>query len=313
MLARLLAFLRQPYPVPDGADAQFRRALWIGLFVGGFLLLFQPFGLKEWQDPLKSLKIAGFGLVSAVVTFGWYAGTGALAPAWFRENRWTVARAALFLNLNIALIAGGNLLYLSWAADTPLHQLQPGWMLAVTFLIGLFPAAGVTAATYIRQLRQHQAGAALINQPIVGAATEPLPAALVDAPLITTLTFTPDNGKDSLTIPAAAVLYLEAADNYCTVVHGVPGAGPTRTLLRASLSRLAGQAAEQRGQQLARVHRSYLVNLSRVARVSGNAQGYRLHLLADVEPVPVGRTYAEAVLAALRRTSDGPHRAATTL
>ncbi len=76
--------------------------------------------------------------------------------------------------------------------------------------------------------------------------------------------------------------------------------------MRASLSRLAGQAAEQ-GAQLVRVHRSYLVNLQRVARVSGNAQGYRLHLSApDVEPVPVGRTYSEAVLATLQRVGARP-------
>ena len=333
MLTRLLAFLRQPYPVPDGPGPQLRRAFWIGLFVGGFLTLFQPFGLNEWPTPHKPLKLAGFGLISALVTFGWYAAAPALAPNFFRENRWTVARAALFLNLNIGLIAVGNLLYLSWLLNVAPGRLHPDWMLAITFLIGLFPAAAVTTATYIRQLRRHQAGAAGLNRaggPQPSFATlrtgsllkergsldvssaqvkvASLPSPLGEGPGVRPLTFTAENGKDTLTMPAAAVLYLEAADNYCTVAYLDAAGRPARALLRASLSRLAGQAAEQGAEQLRRVHRSYLVNLGRVTRVSGNAQGYRLHLPAgpDAEPVPVGRTYAEAVLAALRAAPVRP-------
>jgi hypothetical protein len=302
---RLLAFLRQPYPLLDGPAVQLRRALLIGGFVGGFLLLFQPFGLSEWQVPLKSLKIAGFGAVAALVTFGWYAVWLLMAPGFFRESRWTVARAALFLNFNILLIAVGNLLYLSWVANVPLQQLQLGWMVAATFLIGLFPTAGVTLATYIRQLRHNQAMAAAV--PSRPPQPEPT-AAVAAAPPPATLTFTAENGKDTLTVAANALLYLEAADNYCTVVYGAAGESPVRALLRASLTRLAAQAAAQHpADGLARVHRSYLVNLPRVTRVSGNAQGYRLHLPAlDTEPLPVGRTYAEAVLAALRTPTVRP-------
>lgn len=320
MLVRLLAFLRQPYPVPDGPAAQLRRALLIGLFVGAFLVVFQPFGLSAWQTPNKALRIAGFGVVSAVVTFGWYAGGPLLAPGFFRENRWTVGRAALFLNANIVLIAIGNVLYLAWLLDAPPARFSPGWMLTATFLIGLFPAAATTAATYIRELRRHRAGAEAARPSGMSASVAPSDDHGVETQYFASLhsnqpspaaqrllTFTADNGKDTLTLGPIEVLYLEAADNYCTVAHGPPGAAPTRTLLRGSLTRLTGQTAGQPGaERLARVHRSYLVNLGRVVRVSGNAQGYRLHLAADTEPVPVGRTYAEAVLAALRGAAVRP-------
>ncbi len=321
VLRRLLTFLRQPYPVLEARPAQWRRAGLIGLFVGGFLLVFEPFGLSEWQTPLKSLKIAGFGLVSTLITFGWYVGIPALVPGFFRENRWTVGRAALFLNGNIVLIAAGNLLYLSLITGVPLRALSPGWMLASTFLIGAFPAVGATVATYIRQLRRIETNLRTMPEYVSGGDTHfqnlpngvstlrpspgplPPPARTGAAELL----FTPENGKDTLSVAAAEVLYLEAADNYCTVVYGRPGAAPTRALLRASLSRLAGQATEQGATRLVRVHRSYLVSLDRVARVSGNAQGYRLHLAAaEVDAVPVGRTYAEAVLGALRSGAVRP-------
>ncbi len=332
-MRRLLDLLRQPYPLPEGPAVQLRRALLIGVFVGAFLLLFQPFGLNDWRVPQKALKVAGFGLVSTLVTFGWYVGGQWLAPNFFREDRWTVGRSALYLNLNVLLIGIANLLYLSWQADVPLQQLHPGGMIAITFLIGAFPVAGVTLATYIRQLRLNQTAAAALlirsaelvpaaesivesasvspseitSETTSESATNPPPSNGPIVPPPATVTFTAENGKDSLTVPVAQLLYLEAADNYCTVVYGPAGSAPVLALLRASLSRLAGQAAEQGTTRLTRVHRSYLVQLDRVTRVAGNAQGYRLHLpVPDVEPVPVGRTYAEAVLAALRAAPVRP-------
>ncbi len=227
-----------------------------------------------------------------------------------------MARSALFLNCNIGLIAVANMVYMSWLLGVPLRQLSPGWMLASTFLVGFFPAAGVTATTYIRQLRRHQAGAAMLSNQLVALPPEASAPLSTDAhsaalpvpprPVAAAVTFTAENGKDTLTVPRADVLYLEAADNYCTVVHGPSGTPSARALFRASLSRLASQADAQGAARFARVHRSYLVNLDRVLRISGNAQGYRLHLPADVEPVPVGRTYAEAVLTELRPPAVRP-------
>ncbi len=46
--------------------------------------------------------------------------------------------------------------------------------------------------------------------------------------------------------------------------------------------------------QVLRVHRSYLVNLMQVEKVSGNAQGYKLRLKGSDETVPVSRNYLEA-------------------
>jgi DNA-binding LytR/AlgR family response regulator len=316
-MRRLLTFLHQPYPVPDCPAVQWRRAALIGLFVSGFLLVFEPFGISLWRTDFKALKVAGFGLVSMLVTLAMHVGGPALVPSFFRENCWTVGRAALYLNLNLLLIATANLFYLAKLQGISYEKIELGWMVSATFLLGLFPTVGTTVATYIRQLHENQRRAAAVHLPTTATAisderarpeilfreAQPPPP---KATLASTLTFTAENGKDALTIATAAVLYLEAADNYCTVVHDGAGAA-ARALLRASLSRLATQASAQGAVRLVRVHRSYLVNLARVTRVSGNAQGYRLHLpVPDGEPVPVGRTYAEAVLAELQATAVRP-------
>jgi DNA-binding LytR/AlgR family response regulator len=39
-----------------------------------------------------------------------------------------------------------------------------------------------------------------------------------------------------------------------------------------------------------RCHKSYLINLTQVAHISGNAQGYKLHLQNSTIEIPVSRT-----------------------
>ena len=50
-----------------------------------------------------------------------------------------------------------------------------------------------------------------------------------------------------------------------------------------------------------RCHRSYLVNTALVDYVSGNAQGYQLHLKGTDQEVPVGRTFAPTILKEIGR------------
>jgi DNA-binding LytR/AlgR family response regulator len=50
-----------------------------------------------------------------------------------------------------------------------------------------------------------------------------------------------------------------------------------------------------------RCHKSYMVNLKFVRDISGNAQGYKLHIPALNFPVPVSRSYQDRVLQALER------------
>ena len=68
-----------------------------------------------------------------------------------------------------------------------------------------------------------------------------------------------------------------------------------KALLRSSLSHLETQLPGP----VVRCHRSYLVNLHQVGQVTGNAQGYRLHLHGGQAVVPVARRYAETVLGQL--------------
>ena len=96
-----------------------------------------------------------------------------------------------------------------------------------------------------------------------------------------------DNQNESFSILPADLLYLEAADNYVRIFYQKNGA-VADVLLRSTLKKMEQQLAGY--PQLFRCHRTYIVHLDQVERVSGNAQGYKLHLKNCSALVPVSRS-----------------------
>ncbi|RYZ20584.1 MAG: LytTR family transcriptional regulator, partial [Sphingobacteriales bacterium] len=92
-------------------------------------------------------------------------------------------------------------------------------------------------------------------------------------------------------------LYIESSDNYSTVVY-LKNNQPVKTLLRSSLSRLETQLSGNA--VLVRCHRSFIVNLENVEKVTGNAQGYKLHLHEGNFQIPVARKYNDTLVAQLK-------------
>jgi DNA-binding LytR/AlgR family response regulator len=89
-----------------------------------------------------------------------------------------------------------------------------------------------------------------------------------------------------LQIDVANIAFLEAQDNYVQVNYFEQGMFKRR-LLRTTMRKMEDSLKEY--DFLFRCHRTYLVNFDLVERVSGNAQGYRLHLSGIEETIPVSR------------------------
>ena len=108
-----------------------------------------------------------------------------------------------------------------------------------------------------------------------------------------TLNLKGDNQNETLKIPTASLLYLEAADNYVQVFFQKEGSiehGMLRSTLKKMEVQLNGHP------QFFRCHRTYIVNLNKVKHVSGNAQGYKLHLGNSERLVPVSRSLNEEIV-----------------
>lgn len=283
----MFTFLTQPYPrEPRNLRQWVLTCVGTGLFVALFLIVFQPFGASEYDDPRKPLQLGGFG----VITFVCLSISGLLFPvafkSWFAERTWTVGKEILWSSIIIVTIAFGNMLYSGWVFGGGYGDLLP-W-LGVTAAIGVIPMTVITLVNYLRLLRKYTTTDLYVEKPEPEATPEP-PARPI--------TFTAENGKDSLTLALDDLLFVESADNYSEVVF-LQSEKTKKTLLRGSLSRFEEQAHHP---DVVRCHRSYVVNLGQVESVSGNAQGYKLQLKNYPSLIPVARRYGDLVAAYFKK------------
>ncbi|MCY7351394.1 MAG: LytTR family transcriptional regulator [Cytophagaceae bacterium] len=274
--------LRQPFPHGFGSTRRaVFTALGAGVFIWLFLVFFQPFDINLWKDPNKPWYLLGYGLVTFLSMLLLWIVLPKIVPGWFSEAHWTVGKQILSVLATVLLVALGNIFYSHWAFGQPLNLQGILGFIYVTTAVGLFPAVGITYINYVRNLRRYSQP----PQPIPLTSTEKIADETQRIELLA------ENEKDKLNLPLADLLYIESADNYSEVVF-LRNDQVKKELLRGSLSRFEGQVPPA---VVVRCHRSYLVNLHRVQRVSGNAQGYKFHLTGLETPVPVARKYSEVV------------------
>ena len=302
----MFRLLSQPYPTEESVRRRLVRAVIIGAFVGLFLLVFQPFGLDDWQTPAKTGKVLGFGLVTFGVLIADSFLLPILFPRFFSDARWTVGREIVRTLLFILVIAIGNRLYLGWFLGD--SSTAGGWLQAIgmTFVIGIFPTVGAVLVSYIVQLRRYSQSATELPDHLASSVwKDPSLHGRASSTRIDNvpnpITLVADNEKDTLNLRPDSLLFIESSENYCTVVYlktnPTQPDQPVKPLLRSSLSRLKGQINYP---HIVRCHRSYVVNLDRVERVTGNAQGYKLHLFGGQFQVPVARRYNGSLISQLK-------------
>lgn len=103
------------------------------------------------------------------------------------------------------------------------------------------------------------------------------------------------SAKERFETDAGRLLCLQASDNYVTVFAL---SGDTTDVIESAMLRMTLKYAEElinSHSQIVRCHKSYIVNLKHVKDISGNAQGYKLHIPALDFAVPVSRSYQERI------------------
>lgn len=102
-----------------------------------------------------------------------------------------------------------------------------------------------------------------------------------------------DNNKDYYDVNLNDLMFIEANDNYSGIYIN-QDQSLKKFLLRSSLKRMETQLDEF--DFMIRCHKSYIVNIHNIVRVSGNAQGYRLHFShTDIE-IPVSRNFPKSII-----------------
>ncbi len=284
---RLLNRLRQPYPISSEFNSFLKSSLFAGLFVMVFLFIFRPFGSDESITNFTWLRIsAEYGAVTVLVSLIW-GGIVVALPGIFREENWQVWKEMVATLVFVGMIALGNMFYTDLRYHSPSSWYRFWWWLIITWGIGIFPVVFGILLKQMQLMRRYSTEASTISENIDHQVVD---SSSIDQtkPII----LHGDNQGEMLTVTAEQIRYLAAADNYVQVFYLQNGQLKSR-MLRTTLKKMEDALAAY--PQFFRCHRTYLVNMDKVQQVSGNAQGYRLHLEALEETVPVSRNLNEVI------------------
>lgn len=277
----LRVWLLKPYPFETRWLSGIKNGLWAGLFITFFLFLFKPFGTDV--TPGKELTFfmvcSGFGLVTLLITL-LINGFCLILPKVFDEEKWVIWKEILFNLFFIGLIGLGNLVLANILWEVPMNGRTFWVWQGFTFAIGVFPTVFGVLLTQAKLSKKYAAEAALMQ-----------PAASTNSKT-SSITIMGENQNETLTLDPSQIAYLVAQDNYVQVFF-FEDKNLRNRLLRATLRKIEDALAER--PQFFRCHRTYVVNFDKVEKVSGNAQGYRLHLIDVGESIPVSRNLNDAM------------------
>ena len=115
------------------------------------------------------------------------------------------------------------------------------------------------------------------------------------------ITLFDNSGTLKLSVSPDNLYYIESDDNYIKVWYTDSKGKLSQYILRC---RLKTVEESFKGSGLARCNRKYIVNLNKVSTLRKENDGYVLDLdNIDIEPIPVTRTYTDAILSHFTETS----------
>ncbi|NTS39597.1 LytTR family transcriptional regulator [Flavisolibacter sp. BT320] len=302
-LPAMRSFLQQPYPFSENAGRKLVVCSGVGLFITFFLVVFAPYGLDELPAGQKWLHALAFGAVTFVVASLVQIVAPKLFPTLFREEGWRTWKEIVYLLFTTAVVGAAN--YVLMLRLYPQKTEMASFLQAelITLQVGIFP---VCFLVFLKQMLLYRRFATEASAVTTDIREEEQPVIAGQALSVPAIVLRGDNQKEEVSVQPQNLLYLSAADNYVTV-HFLESGKPATQLLRGSLKKMEEQLAGQSA--FFRCHRTYIVNLQQVHTVSGNAQGLKLHLDGQEEPIPVSRSLTDVVKEKLHQLSHSPQKA----
>jgi len=284
----MLSIFNQPTPLYTDVKKNLIRHFLVGCFIALFLIIFQPFGTASIKMDHKIPFLSGYGIISFLVFSIVFIGLPRLFPKTIVEEKWVVWKQILLLITALSLTLLVSYIYQAlWFGWTMTPSRFFGFFITV-LPICIFPCVFIAMLDYIYQLQKHQTQANNFNQQV-----KPIPSKTTT----TLLQLKDENDKLDFTLPLDQLVFIKAANNYVEINY-LENEQIKKYLLRNSIRNIETQLAYP---SIKRCHRSYLVNMDKAGRITGNAQGYKIHFPFTVDfVVPVSRGKGKELLAILK-------------
>jgi DNA-binding LytR/AlgR family response regulator len=291
----IFMILNQPFPSNQEFSRIIRFTFYSGCVVFLILILFQPFGFDKTPFNHLFRNAFFFGLATFITATANAVLLPIIFPRFFDEQKWTVGRELTIMLWQVILISFANLLLFKWLYNDNISAAMMINVLGITAAVGIFPISLVIFLKQYALLKKYGSSAARLDQQIHEQAGPRL-----SAPKSIIINIPGDNQHESASFYLEDFRFISSADNYIKV-HFIEKGNLSIKVLRSTLKK-SGERLESY-EQIFRCHRTFIVNLAAVDRVTGNAQGYKLRLNGVDELVPVSRNLNSELTARLNKLS----------
>jgi len=264
----------KPHPLGLNIVRNIIGSIALGAFIFLFLYIFKPFGLEVLSGKELVKLTCGYGLVTTTyLIIHWF-----IIVFLFHEKIWTVWKDIANTLIIIAMIGLCNYVYHSIYFSRTFVFIKLVEFQLETLAISFLPVSLITLLKQNFLLKKYLQEAEAINQ-----RKDQLFSDNRDDKIIT---ISAQNPRNDLTCNGNDIVYLQALDNY-VVIHFIKDSKDMKEIIRTTLKKVKENLNEY--PNFFHCHKSYIVNLDKVLKVSGNAQGLRLHCDYIDEIIPVSR------------------------
>jgi hypothetical protein len=259
----------------------------VSAFVMGFMVLYRPFQQFDIQHTPGSAALYS-AVIFVVMTIGLVA-MPRIFPRIFDTANWTFKKYVVF-TVWLCFFIGLACIVIDKVFVCPEHSWVriAGTVYAQVLLTGALPITVITIWLKYRMLATNLQKASSANQQIDKIGKLKNGEALPTAKLFTISSET----SETLELHLPDLLYVEANDNYSTFYWNSE-TGVQKRILRVNLKAVENQLNNS---YTLRCHRSYLVNIYAIAQVSGNTNGYKLHIRHTTVSIPVARPKGKLIM-----------------
>tara|TARA_R110002050_G_scaffold56512_3_gene127188 strand:+ start:147123 stop:148100 length:978 start_codon:yes stop_codon:yes gene_type:complete len=273
-------YFKQPYPYYYGNRKRFILFLLLICFLSfAFSYFFEPFEVNRAEHKIHTIWIM---LLHSFIPFPIILGYFSFLNLTVKEEtQWTLGKELFHISMVLLLIGITDFLIRDLIYTNPNNwSLQYFWEeIRNTFLVGFLLLLILLPINLERLIKKHTTSSKKITiEPLV--TTEKNEAIVIQTPIAT----------EVFNLEIAKFLFAEVEGNY-TEIHTKTPESSVKILVRMTLKELEEQLTSF--PFIFRTHRSYLVNLYQVTSISGNAQGYLIHLKDYTNPLPVSRSKIE--------------------
>ncbi|MFW5645166.1 MAG: LytTR family DNA-binding domain-containing protein [Bacteroidota bacterium] len=267
-------YLSEPYPFYfKGRELV---SILIIIFAMSFLFnyLFEPFNVYRPEHKYDFFWICFFHSLSAVIAAGLYS---LIAGIWISEDNWKVRNeiafiAGLFLMIGISQFIIRDLIYENpenWSWVYFFEEIRNTFLIGILFVLILVPL------NFLRLNHRHKQKSDHFERYQLDSKEDS--KGLV--PLTTQLK------SDDFLMDPENLIFARAEGNYLEIY--MDNDPEERLVKRMTLKDLEKQLDAY--PFIMKTHRSYLVNLHKIDKMKGNAQGYKLFFTSYKDYVPVSR------------------------